>query len=64
MQYISTAQAAKELNIGIVRVNQLIKAGRLKADRIGHAWLIVPADLEAVRDRKRGRPKKKAEETN
>jgi len=36
----------------------MIDAGRLKAMRVGREWLIDPKDLEAVKDRKVGRPRK------
>jgi excisionase family DNA binding protein len=40
------------------RVRALIESGRLKAVKIGGAWLIDPKDLDAVKDRKVGRPRK------
>ena len=42
MKIIGTAEAAK----------------RLKAIKIGREWLIDPKDLDAVKDRKVGRPRK------
>lgn len=42
------------------RVLALIRAGRLRAERVGMQFLIRPADLDAVRDRKPGRPPKAA----
>jgi hypothetical protein len=36
----------------------MIKAKRLKAMKVGHEWLIDPKDLEAVKERKVGRPRK------
>lgn len=36
----------------------MIARGRLKAMRVGIMWLIDPKDLEAVKDRKVGRPRK------
>jgi excisionase family DNA binding protein len=58
MDYLSTSQAATELGISTRRVQTLIASGRLKAERVGREWLIAPADLEAVRVRKPGRPPK------
>ena len=56
MNVLSTADAAKELGVNESRVCQLILAGRLKAQKLGkRAWLILPKDLDAVRDRKPGR---------
>jgi hypothetical protein len=40
------------------RVRALIEAKRLKAMKVGHAWLIDPKDLEAVKKRTPGRPRK------
>jgi hypothetical protein len=39
-------------------VRALIEARRLKAFKYGREWLIDPKDLEAVKDRKVGRPRK------
>lgn len=36
----------------------MIASGRLKAMRVGIMWLIDPKGLEAVKDRKVGRPRK------
>ena len=36
----------------------MIVAKRLKAIKVGREWLIDPKDLEAVKDRKVGRPRK------
>ena len=36
----------------------MVNSGRLKATKIGNMWLIDPKDLEAVKDRKVGRPRK------
>lgn len=60
--YITTAEAAKELVVTPARVRVLIREGRLKAKTIGEGnrstHLILRADLEAVRERKPGRPPK------
>jgi hypothetical protein len=39
-------------------VRALIDAKRLKAFKYGREWLIDPKDLEAVKNRKVGRPRK------
>jgi hypothetical protein len=39
-------------------VRVLIRSKRLKATKVGHDWLIDPKDLEAVKVRKTGRPRK------
>ena len=58
MKIISTAEAAKRLGVSATRVRVLIDTGRLKAIKIGGAWLIDPKGLAAVKDRKVGRPRK------
>ena len=58
MKIITTAEAAKRLGVTQNRVRALIEAKRLKAFKYGREWLIDPKDLEAVKDRKVGRPRK------
>ena len=58
MKVIGTAEAAKRLNVTVSRVQKMIVAKRLKATKVGNVWLIDPKDLEAVKDRKVGRPRK------
>ena len=55
---LTVRQAAEKLGIGRSRVQALIQAGRLPAQKIGMQHLIDPKDLERVRDRKTGRPAK------
>ena len=54
---MNTKEAGDELGIGIPRVNQLIKDGRLKAkkDRNGY-WVITMAAVDRIRGRKPGYP--------
>ena len=59
-QLLSTAEAAAALGISRQRVVILITSGRLRAQRIGRTWGIAPRDLDAVRERKPGRPPAKA----
>jgi excisionase family DNA binding protein len=63
MKIIGTTEAAKRLGVNTSRVRALIDSGRLKATKVGGAWLIDPKDLDAVKDRKVGRPRK-ASKTN
>lgn len=56
MRIISTVEAAKRLNVTPDRVRKMIAAKRLKAIKVGREWLIDPKDLEAVKERKVGRP--------
>ena len=58
MKIISTTEAAKRLGVTANRVRAMIRSKRLKAIKVGHEWLIDPKDLDAVRDRKVGRPRK------
>jgi excisionase family DNA binding protein len=58
MKVIGTAEAAKRLNVTVSRVQKMIVAERLKATKLGNVWLIDPKDLDAVKDRKVGRPRK------
>lgn len=58
MKIIGTTEAARRLGISDARVRTLIMSGRLKAVKVGGAWLIDPKDLAAVKDRKIGRPRK------
>ena len=58
VKIISTTEAAKLLNVTPDRVRKMIDAKRLKAIKVGREWLIDPKHLEAVKDRKVGRPRK------
>ncbi|HXC73038.1 MAG TPA: helix-turn-helix domain-containing protein [Pyrinomonadaceae bacterium] len=58
MKIITTTEAAKRLGVTPTRVRALIEAKRLKAFKYGREWLIDPKDLDAVKVRKVGRPKK------
>jgi excisionase family DNA binding protein len=58
MKIITTTEAAKRLGVTPTRVRALIEAKRLKAFKYGREWLIDPKDLDAVKVRKVGRPRK------
>ena len=58
MKIISTAEAAKRLGVTPDRVRKMIEAKRLKATKFGNVWMIDPKDLEPLKDRKVGRPRK------
>ena len=58
MKLITTKEAAEKLGVNVQRVRQLIKAGRLPAQKVGRDWVIRPRDLEKVAHRKPGRPRK------
>src|ERR1043165_5329796 len=58
MKIITTAEAARRLGVTTNRVRAMIRAKRLKSFKFGREWLIDPKDLDAVKDRKVGRPRK------
>jgi excisionase family DNA binding protein len=58
MDYLTCREAGSELGVSAGRVHQLIDAGRLKATKKGPILLIRRRDLDAVRVRKNGRPRK------
>jgi excisionase family DNA binding protein len=61
---LSVKQAAAALGVGRQRVQQLIEAKRLPAQKVGAYYVILEADLELVRERKAGRPPKVKAETD
>jgi len=58
MKLLTTQQAAERLGISEGRVRALILAGRLPAEKFGKAHMIKEKDLELVRERSPGRPKR------
>jgi len=56
--YIPTKEAAEKLNVSEGRIRQLVADGRLPAVKVGQTNLVKESDLELVKDRKTGRPKK------
>jgi excisionase family DNA binding protein len=58
MKLLTAKQAAQILGVDDSRVRVLIREGRLPAQKIGRDWIILEPDLEFVKDRKPGRPKK------
>jgi excisionase family DNA binding protein len=65
MTLLTTSEAADRLGVTRWRVNALIQAGRLKAEKKGQIYLIDERDLAPVMDRKPGRPPtKKASKKN
>ena len=53
---MTTHSASKLLNVSTRRVTALIHAGRLQARRDDREWQIDPAAIDAVRNRRPGRP--------
>ena len=54
---ITTAEAAERLGVTVRRVQALIAAGKLPAQKFGRDYMIDEKDLKLVADRKVGRPK-------
>ena len=63
MRLLTTAEVAERLGVHRSRVQVLIKEGRLPAQRFGKVYLVDESDLKLVKDRKPGRPPKKAKKT-
>lgn len=62
--YITTAEAARELGVSPRRVLALLHAGRLRGEPVtARMWLIERASLEGARHRPRGRPKNRKKPT-
>ena len=58
MNFLTTKQTAELLGITPRRVQALIEAGRLPAQKFGRDYMINEKDLKLVKDRKVGRPPK------
>lgn len=55
---LTTKEVAEKLGITDSQVRYLILRGKLPAEKIGHIHVVKESDLELVRERKVGRPKK------
>lgn len=62
MNLLTTREAAERLGVTVTRVQQLILAERLPAEKKGRDYFINEDDLKLVEDRKPGRPPKPKEE--
>jgi excisionase family DNA binding protein len=58
MKLLTTKEAAAKLGVSVLRVQQLIWAERLPAEKMGRDYFIKEDDLKLVADRKPGRPRK------
>lgn len=56
MDQFTTKEASKLLGVSRRRVIALIEQGKLKARKFSNVYMIRRKDLEAVRERKNGRP--------
>lgn len=54
---LSTTEVAERLGVTSRRIVALITAGKLRATRVGRAWVIKSSDLAAVQERPQGWPK-------
>lgn len=59
MNLLSVNDVAKILRVHHSRVRVLIRGGRLPAQKVGRAWVILEKDLKKLKILKRGRPKKR-----
>jgi excisionase family DNA binding protein len=57
---LTTREVAERLGVTLARVRALIASGRLPSTQYGRDHLIKEADVELVKDRKPGRPRKAA----
>jgi excisionase family DNA binding protein len=58
MKLLTTKEVAERLGVTVTRVQQLIGAGSLPAEKMGRDYFIQEGDVKLVADRKRGRPRK------
>jgi excisionase family DNA binding protein len=56
MELLTTKEASVILGVSRRRVIALIEQGKLKARKFSSVYIITPKDLEAVKNRKNGRP--------
>ncbi|MGD9560734.1 MAG: helix-turn-helix domain-containing protein [Pyrinomonadaceae bacterium] len=54
--FITTKEASEKLRVSVRRVQALIAAGRLPAEKIGNSYAIRETDLRLVKGRRNGRP--------
>jgi len=57
---LSVVESAERLGVNRQRVQVLITEERLPAQKIGNSYVIKESDLELVKERKTGRPKKQS----
>lgn len=61
-ELLTTAEAARELGVDPSRVRRLVLDGKLTATKRGRDLFIRRQDLDAMRDRKAGRPREERAE--
>jgi excisionase family DNA binding protein len=57
MNLLTTKEVADRLGVTVRRVQALIQAGRLPAQKVGRDFLIQEKDIRLVEERNPGRPK-------
>jgi excisionase family DNA binding protein len=57
---LTTKEAGLLLNVTPARIRQFVMRGQLPASRFGRDLVIKRSDLDKLKDRKVGRPKKEA----
>lgn len=58
MSLLTTPEVAARLGVTVTRVQQMIVAGRLPAEKMGRDYFVREEDLKLVENRKPGRPPK------
>jgi excisionase family DNA binding protein len=58
MSLLTTKEVAERLGVSVRRVHALIQDERLPAKKFGRDYMIQEKDLELVKERKPGRPRK------
>lgn len=58
MNLLTTKEAAEKLGVSVSRIQKMIWAEQLPAQKLGRDYFINEADLKRVEDRKPGRPRK------
>ena len=59
---LTVNEVADELGLGAHRVREFVRAGRLVGVvKLGRDWMIPESSLDAVRERKTGRPRKEGD---
>jgi excisionase family DNA binding protein len=58
MSLLTTKEVAERLGVSLRRVQAMITAGRLSAQKMGRDYFVQESDLKLVEGRKSGRPPK------
>jgi excisionase family DNA binding protein len=60
VKVFGTQEAARRLGVTTTRIATMIRTGIIKAQKIGHSWVIEEAELQRTAQKRRppGRPRK------